>query len=174
MARAPSPERYSPGKTQEARAQAVRDIVGVSTDLLRKAPIRTDLHDVEAVRNVAEIMMDRCSLSGVLPSVELLAACLGHSRRGIYKWLDAHPDSQTAEYLNQLRTAFSACRIAAADRGAADSSVSIFLLLNSGEGYTNEHRLEISQPPNPLEVSPETLAESRRRYLAALPDIEDE
>ena len=174
MAREPSPERYSPGKTQEARAQAVRDIVSTSADLMRKAPIRTSLHDAEAVRRVAESMMDRCSTTGLLPTVELLAACLGHSRRGLYKWLSDNPNSPTAEYLDQLRTAFSACRIAAADRGAADSSVSIFLLLNSNEGYTNEHRLEISQPQSPLEIGQEEIEKARQRFLSALPDIEDE
>lgn len=165
-----APERYSPARTQEARAAAVRDIVRVSSDLLQKASVRTDLNDTEAVRMVAEGMIDRCSTAGVLPTVELLAACLGHSRRSIYKWIAAHPESQTTAFFDQLRTAFSACRIAAADRGAASETLSIFLLLNSSEGYTNQHKVEITQPQNPIEVDLERVETIRARYIAALPE----
>ncbi len=166
-----SPDKgYSPARTQEARAQAVRDIVSTSSDLLSKSPDRTNLHDAQAVRAVAERMFQRCADAGILPSFEMLAACCGVSRRRLYAYVSENPDSETTALLDRLRTAFSACRIAAADRGAADASVSIFLLLNSNEGFSNEHKLEISQPRNSLEISPDEIEKARARFLSALPE----
>ena len=113
--------------------------------------------------------MQDCIRIGVLPSVEMLAAWLGHSRQSVYKFLAAHPEIEATTYLDMLRTGWAALRIAAADRGAVSETVSIFLLLNSSLGFTNVHQVELSQPPNPMEnLDPEA---ARRRLMESMPDV---
>lgn len=161
------------GETQTAKATAISEIVSGQAELFTKAPERTDLRDLAAVQRVAEHVMDRCATLGVLPSMELLAAALGYSRSGIYKNLDCNPDSPTSQYLDALRTGWAAMRIAAADRGAASETVSIFLLLNSSLNYSNRHDVLIETPTGPLDgVSAESAA-ARERILSSLP-LEDE
>ena len=103
--------------------------------------------------------------------MEGLAASLGVSRRWLYQFLTDHSDEESAKFLEQFRTTSTAIRIAAADRGAADATISIFLLLNSSMGYTNDHRIELVQQTNPLDVM--DIEAARRRYLDELPQ-EDE
>nr|AHF27191.1 hypothetical protein [uncultured bacterium Contig1777] len=167
-------EKYSgASQTQQARRETVQTIVELSSDLLQKAPVQVDLHDTEAVRRSAREMMQHCAQCGILPSVELLAAACGGSRRRIYNFLQLHPDHPTSILLDQLRTAFSAARIAAVDRGAADSTMSIFLLLNSSEGFSNTHSVEIVEPRNPLAVTAEEINAARKKYISALPELPD-
>ncbi len=165
---------YSPAETAAVRAEAVGEIVSSQLTLLTKSPTKTDLNDITAVQTVAEMLMQNCASIGVLPNFETLAAALGLSRRGLYRHLENHPESETSKYLDRLRTLWAGARQMAMDRGVSDPTTGIFILLNSHLDFSNQHQVEITQPRNPLEVSPETLAESRRRYLAALPDLEDE
>lgn len=159
---------YDASKTQAARAAAISEVVALQNSLLQKNPTKTDLSDVEAVRDVAESVMQHCAEAGVLPNVEVLAASLGISRRYFYDYLQHHKDSATAKYLETLRTGWAGLREMAMDRGAADATASIFILLNSAMGYSNQHTVEVVQPQTPLEQT--DTAAARARILASLPD----
>lgn len=174
MANAPDRPRYSPQETAAVKAATIAEIVGVQTGLLERAPEKINLSDLAAVQRVANTCMQKCADVGVLPNFELLAAALGRSRRGLYFYLEQHPDTATTAYIDRLRTAWASMRQMAADRGVADVTMSIFVLLNSSLGFTNQHQIEISQPKNPLDPPDEATAEAvRAKYLAALPG-EDE
>ena len=162
---------YDAGKTQAAKAAAISEIVAIQSDLLKKNPVKADMADVEQVKVIAENVMRRCAEAGVLPNMEILAAALGFSRRGLYDFLSRHGDSTTAEFLDTLRTGWAGMRIAAMDRDVANATGSIFVLLNSSLGFTNEHKVQIEHPASPLEIA--DTAAARERILAALPDDVD-
>lgn len=158
---------YDAGKTQAAKAAAIGEIVALQTELTRRNPIKTNLADVSAVKAVAENVMQECARVGLLPNMEILASSLGLSRRGLYDYLSRHSDTETADYITTLQTAWAGLRQMAADRGAASETMSIFVLLNSSLGFTNQHSVEIVQPNTPLEqMDAET---ARKRLVDAMP-----
>ena len=165
---------YSPAETAAVRSATIGEIVAAQSTLLTKSATKTDLHDAETVRKVTENLMRRCADLGCLPNFELLAASLGLSRRMLYKHIENHPDDETSRYLDMIRTAWAGMRQAAADKGAVDVTASIFVLLNSNLGFSNQHQIEISQPQSPLESTPEVISKVRERIMAALPDINED
>lgn len=163
------------GETQAVRVKSVSDIVDLQTWLLERAKERTNLRDTEAVRRVAAEVMTECGRIGVLPNFEQLASALGYSRRGLYDFLERHPEEATVEFIDQLRTSWAAARQMAADRGVVGETMSIFVLLNSSLGFTNQHQIEFTANPGPLELSAADVDAVRQRYVEALPpDAEDE
>ena len=162
---------YSPRETAEVRARTVGEIVRAQAALVEKNPTRVPLSDLAAVQSVATAMMERCAELGALPNFETLAAALGVSRRGLYDYSYRNPDSPTAQYLDRLRTLWAGMREMAADRGAADVTASIFVLLNSNLGFTNQHTVEIRQPDNPLHALTDSGAAAR--MIEAIPDEEE-
>ena len=157
---------YDAGKTQAAKAAAIGEIVALQTELSRKNPVKTNLADVDAVRAVAENVTQECARAGLLPNMEIFAASLGLSRRGLYDYLSHHNDTKTADFITTLQIAWAGLRQMAADRGAASETMSIFVLLNSSMGFTNQHSVELTQHENPFDrtsMDDEALA---RKYLA--------
>ena len=103
-----SPDRcmaiYSPAETAAIRMGTVSDIVDAQRQLLQRAPTKIPLNDLPAVQKAADDFKGHCAELGVLPTVELFAAALGHSRRNFYDFLQRHTDSPTAGFLDRLRT----------------------------------------------------------------------
>lgn len=165
-------KRAGAAETALVRQETVRDVVGKFA-MLTKSPERIDLNDTDKVKEVAERVVQRCAESGLLPSVELLAAALGHSRRNLYLFLANHPDSPSAQFIASWRTATVAMRIAATDKGAADSTLTIFLALNSAEGFSNAHQVEILPPSAPFGMDP-TALEDLDKIVTALPDVDQQ
>ena len=155
---------YHPEDTATVRKNTINQIVTLQGEFLR-APSRTDLHDLAAVQTVTNECMQKCAEAGVLPNMEALAACLGIGRQTLYDFIHANRDSQTVQYLNRVRTAWAAARQMAADRGVVDATHSIFVLLNSSLGFTNEHRIELSQRNALLDCDPGDAEAARRKYL---------
>lgn len=165
---------YSPETTAAVRSDVIGQIVSLQADMLIKSPIRTDLNDLEAVREITQRFMIKCAENGCLPNVESLSAALGISRRMFYKFLETHPESPTASYLDQVRTSWAGCRLMAADRKAVDPTISIFLLLNSSLGFSNQTKVEFTTPATPLDgFSQEQIEAARQRYLSSIPDEEE-
>lgn len=162
---------YSPAETAAVRSATIAEIVSVQAGLMERAPKKTDLNDLEAVRRVSDTCMRKCADAGLLPNFELLAAALGYSRRGLYFYIEQHKDSETVEYIDRLRTAWAAARQMAADRGACGETMSIFVLLNSSLGFTNQHQIEVISPQNPLDGKSEE--ELAARYLTAAVKTDD-
>ena len=165
---------YSPADTAAVRHQTIRDIVSTQAALIQRAPVRTDLNDLDAVRVIAEQCMRTCAEVGCLPNFECLAAGLGYSRRGIYDFCERHSNTPTAEYLDRIRTLWASMRQMAADREAANPTMSIFVLLNSSLGFSNVHNLEISTPRNPADDPNGLTAQDIDRIVSALPDVDEE
>lgn len=174
MANAPDKPRYSPAETALVRMEAISSIVDAQAKLLERAPMKTDLNDMAAVERVVSTYMQECARLGCIPNFEGAAAALGYSRRGLYDRIERYPDSDVAAYLDRVRTAWASMRQMAADRGAADVTMSIFVLLNSSMGFSNRHDIEIKQPESPLDLPPGATAEAiRKKYIMAIPDGEE-
>ncbi len=161
---------YSPRETADVRKELVSSVLTAQLDLSRKAPDRVDLYDQDAVERVVDAYVQTCARVGMLPNVEGAAAQLGVSRRWVYEFLEKHPDEPSARYIDRKRTEWASARIALAERGAIDSTMSIFLLLNSSLGFSNKHELSIEQPDNPLSATAGNLAAAQARILESLPE----
>ena len=162
-----------PAETAMVRSSAVSEILSAQVEVLKNRE-KVDLHDAEAVRMAAADYLRQCAERGTLPNLEGLAFRCGISRRWIYEFLSKYPDSESAKFLDLLRTGMASARISAMDKGAVDVAGSIFILLNSSLGYSNNHQIELIQPTNPLDVSAGDVAAVRQRYLDALPDTEND
>ncbi len=136
---------YSPAQTQVVRSETIRQIVGSKRELLEKSSVRVSLQDTDAVRQAADRYLSHCTEYAVLPSFVGLAATLGISRMYLYRFLDQHRDSDTGRLLEQLRSLFTDARITAADRNAAPESLTIFLLKNGNEGFSDKHEVDMAQ-----------------------------
>lgn len=172
MANAPDKPRYSPETTALVRMETVSAIVGSQAKLLERAPTKTDLNDVAAVERVVNGYMQECARLGCIPNFEGAAASLGYSRRGLYDRIERYPDSDVAAYLDRARTAWASMRQMAADRGVADVTMSIFVLLNSSMGFTNQHNYVLEAPRSPLES--DMPVEDVNKLVDSLPDPEVE
>ncbi|MBR1585168.1 MAG: hypothetical protein IJ662_06490 [Clostridia bacterium] len=165
---------YSPRETADIRSEAITAMLNSQLELSRKATERTDLHDLAAVQTTVERYVAACAGASVLPNIEGMAASLGVSRRRIYQIWDERPDDPVALYLDRKRLEWASARIALAERGMLDSTMSIFITLNSGLGYSNRHDVTVEMPlQNPLERFSHDDEELARKYIAGAVKTED-
>lgn len=168
-----SATKYSPALTAQIRMQNVIDIVQAKREMMRKSPDRVDLNNLEAVRNASDEYLQHCVEYAVLPSFQGLAAFFGISRMGLYKHLDRHKESETGRYLEKLQALFTDCRITAADRGSAPESLTIFLLKNCAQGYSDKSEIALV-PEKPDPFADMDAESARRRLLMSIPDDDED
>lgn len=163
------PSRYGgSAETAQVRAETVRDILRVQTAFLFAEPTkRVHLNDTDALVATASKYIESCATAGMIPSFQGLATALGLSRNALYKFLQQNPDTPSGIFLEKCRTAFTATRQSAVDRGAAAESLTIFLLKNSNQGFTDRIEITPAEPTNPLKNLDEEAA--RQRIMAAIP-----
>ena len=164
--------KYSPALTAQVRMQNITDIVTAKREMMRKSPDRIDLRDIEAVKEASDAYLSHCIEYSVLPSFQGLSAFFGISRVALYKHLDRYRETDTGRYLEKLRSLYTDCRITAADRGSCPESLTIFLLKNGNEGYTDKQEVALT-PERPTPFADLDADEARRRLLLSLPE-EDE
>ena len=165
---------YSPQLTADIKTAQVSSVLRMSQELTKRAPVRVDLHDANAVKETIERYQSACADCGIMPSVEGAAAQLGVCRRWVYTFLEEHADEPSARYIDRKRLEWAACRIALAERGAIDPTMAIFVTLNSGLHFTNKHDIEIkSEPQNPLDGKSEEELAARYITGAVKSDIDD-
>lgn len=165
-------ESYSPALTERIKRQAVSEIVTAGKEMLIKSPQKIDLSDVNQLIRVTDDYLSRCIRIGVLPTLQGVAASAGVSRRMIYKYLEEHEGTESADYLERLRSAFTQMRIEAVDKNAAKEVMSIFLLKNSSQGFRDKIDFEPVQPLNPL--ADLDAAAAKKRILDAIPVDDDD
>ena len=168
-----STQRYSPAMTAQVRAQNIREIVLAKRAMLQKSPDRINLQDINEVKDASDAYLQHCIEHSVLPSFQGLSAFFGVSRMGLYKHLDRYRESETGRYLEKLRSLYTDCRFTAADRGSCPESLTIFLLKNGGEGYSDKSEIAlVPEKPDPFNDLDAEVA--RARLLAGIPDYEDD
>lgn len=178
----PEEQPYSPAITQETKAQAIRQALNGQKALMVRSTGRVDISDVEAVEQAAGKYVDDCKTAGILPNLVGLCCILGISRQWMYQYLREKPNSESAQFINKLRMAWTSLRISLAERQILSAPTTIFLLKNSGMGFAD---VPLDNTETPMQIDPnrpswaygmsesEYAAASRKRIaamIAALPE----
>lgn len=153
---------YNPKQTDEVRKSAIRKAIQSQRQLLR-ATERIDISDLSALQEKAQLYMSSCEAAGVLPNLEGLASICGFSRQWLYEYLREHHDAVSARFIDSLRLAWSSLRISLAESKNLDPAVSIFILKNSGLGFSDRQEIEFSQASPYRSVSDDEL---KQKYLS--------
>lgn len=127
---------------------------------------RIDLTSMPQVQAAVEEYMQSCEQYGTLPTVLGLAAFMGYSRRNLYAFLTHHSESETAQYLDNFRSASAAIIAQASAARTIDNATSIFLLKNSGQGLADTSNIEITRGIDPVEqMDKEAQQKKIQKYL---------
>ncbi|MBQ9257970.1 MAG: hypothetical protein IJ181_12760 [Acidaminococcaceae bacterium] len=181
----PKSQPYSSEQTQEVKAVAIRQALSGQRALMIRSPDRVDIADVEAVEQAANKYIADCSTAGILPNIEGLCCVLGFSRQWLYQFLKEKPNSESAAFINRLRMAWTSLRISLAERQILSAPTTIFLLKNSGMGFSdvpadnNEAPIQTDpyRPEWAYGMSESEYAEAARKridaMIASLPEPED-
>lgn len=167
---------YDAKQTAEIRTQAIKNAISAQLSRAVKAPVRTDLNDLSAVKEVAERYIEKCSECGVLPSYEGLACCLGISRNYAYEYPRKHPESATTAYLDNLRLGMASLRMALAENKVIDCASAIFILKNSGFGMADRVEIPVQEHTSPFSECDSEEARQRliEKYIADIPEPDED
>ena len=166
---------YNPGKGYPSESAAVKReatqrMIQQQKEMLQllKARGRVNLDDLQEVTITAEKYMQSCERCGIYPNMLGFSAACGLSRATLYRYL-SEKNTPTSQYLEGLRTSWAAILLQAGLSRNASEAMSIFLLKNSSQGYSDNAGLEIIPPRDEREELDQKAAEIMRKYQD-LPD----
>ena len=152
-------------KADELAADISRKVVAL------KRSTRVDLGDLYQVQERTFQYLEACQESGAYPSTMGLAAlAFGGSTQWLNKFLRNNPDAPTAQFIEQVKSAFADILTNQALYRNADSTQAIFQLKNQ-HNFADSIKIEPVLPQNPL--APVTDAEERRKRIEAAVIDED-
>lgn len=124
---------------------------------------RVDFNDLGDVMQRTRKYLDACAQTGTFPSLMGLSAYgLGVSRRAVYKHLQNHQESPSAQFLDRVRDLIADTLTSAALTNNANPVMSIFVLKN-GLGFSDAVQIEpIIATKSAEDYSEE---EMRKRYM---------
>ena len=125
---------------------------------------KIDLKDVGLVQELTYRYMTACENAGAVPTISGLASAFGISRQWLREWLITHPSEPSAAFIEAAKTSFSNVLLQAGLRRDVDNILTIFLLKNSGQGYSDQQEVTIIP-----QVTEPSSAEIREKYRD-LPD----
>jgi len=158
-------ENYSPRITEELRTIAVCNAIDTDVEMLEKYPGKTNLKDLNAVKNVYINYANSCKKSGRYPVFEGLASWLGYSRRGLYTFIENNPNDETTDFLDRIRTAWAGNRQQLAEIGKFSDASSIFILKNSGLGFVDKAEVDLRALQNDNIYGFASSDEIRKKYF---------
>ena len=160
-----------PEISAEQKRRQIASAVAQQREALRNFHNRVDLYSMPAVQERVEEYMQSCEAYGTIPTVLGLAAYCGYSRRNLYAFITNHPDSETAQYLDNFRSVSAAIIAQASANRTIDNATSIFLLKNCGQGLADTSNIEITRgiDPDPVNRASE-IAEKWKNAGIDLPD----
>lgn len=132
--------------SDQLKTEALANAVDHQMRLMQQARERgrVDLDSLDEVTATAETYMKSCKMAGVFPTMLGFAAACGMSRMTLYRYIDAHPNSEVTQYLDALRSSWAAILAQMGLSRQASESVSIFLLKNTAQGLTDRTEVDIS------------------------------
>lgn len=156
--------RLYPEAAADVKRQALADAVNQQRELMKitkKRGRRIELNNLDEVEACVENYMQSCIKANCIPSMMGFAAASGWSRKSIYQYINTQ-NTESARYLDNLRSSWAAIMAQLALTRQASEAVSIFLLKNSGQDLTDKCELTaIPAAPDPQEMSAKEIA---RRY----------
>lgn len=123
----------------DEKSIAISNIVGSRIIMLDEIIKRgkVNLKDVSEVQDVTFVYMDNCRKVGILPTFEGLAFSLGYTRRRLYQIIK-DGETETAEFLDRMRTLIADVTQVASSKRLVDNAVSIFILKSmTGMGFSD-------------------------------------
>lgn len=159
----------------ELRAAQISSDVALKHRLLDQAEKKVKFSDLGDVKRRVGSYLTACQEAAAIPTMSGLALSFGVTRQAIYKFVNEHKESASAEYLETVRELMADCLVSAGLGKSTDAAVTIFILKNH---HNYADRVEIAPvkedfgPLGPLE-NPEEL---RRRIEANVVDdyLEDD
>lgn len=142
-------QRYSPALTAQIKNQMITDVVEAQRVMLGKHTTGIDLNDFESVQLVTDEYMKHCADLKITPSIEGLCGAMGLGRSWVYEFIRMHGDTESAKYIDRLRTMWIAGKVALAEKGALDAGMVVFQMKNSALGYSDAQKMEIIMAQNP-------------------------
>lgn len=156
----------------ELKAEALDTAINHQLELLQRVKDRgrIDLDNIDEVSATAEQYMTACKTAGVYPSMLGFAAACGYSRVWMYHYINTH-SNETAQYLDNLRSAWAAIIAQMALSRQCSEATAIFILKNSGQGLTDRTELDVTAAPYKTEPSIEDIV---AKYQDLADDIPEE
>jgi hypothetical protein len=126
--------------------------------------------DLEIVKAQTLAYVRSCEAACVLPSFIGLSRALGHSRTSLYRFLELHPDTQIAEFLEIAKDAIADALDSAALDYSVNTIAAIFVLKSIHDRIDRaELRLTPPIPDNRLKAT-ETVEQIQAKYLLCSPE----
>ena len=144
-----SKQRYSPAQTAAIKNQMISDVVEAQRVMLGRHTTGIDLNDFESVKLVTDEYMKHCADLKITPSIEGLCGAMGLGRSWLYQFIRQHGDTESAKFIDRLRTMWIAGKVALAEKGALDAGMVVFQMKNSNLGYSDAQKMELIVAQNP-------------------------
>ena len=134
---------------------------------------RVNLDNLEEVAGVARRYLRACERSGSVPLFSALCCALGYSRKHVYGIMRSRSNKVT-DFLSVMQTLFASVLQQVGLSRRCSEAVSIFLLKNSGQGYSDKQELVIDGNRSVDRFSSGDPEEIARKYLAGMPPVEED
>ena len=136
--------------SQELKQAAIATAIDQARGALKTAKKkgRVDLKDVEALHKAADDYMCACKLSGTIPTMLGFAPSIGHSRQNVYDFILRNSTTESARFLDSLRSAWAAIFQQLAMTRVCSEPVAIFALKNAGQGMADKTDIDMAVANN--------------------------
>lgn len=164
--------RMYPDVAADVKRKALADVVNQQRELLhmtKERGRRIDLDDINEVEKCVNAYLESCIKANCFPTMMGFAAAAGWSRMSIYRYIN-QKSTESAHYLDNLRSSWAAIMAQMALTRQASEAVSIFLLKNSGQDLTD--RCELTAIPVQADPQQFNVDEVLRRYSIEAADEE--
>ena len=166
--------------SQELKQAAIATAIDQARGALKTAKKkgRVDLKDVDALHKAADDYMCACKLSGTIPTMLGFAPSIGHSRQNVYEFILRNSRTESARFLDSLRSAWAAIFQQLAMTRVCSEPVAIFALKNAGQGMADKTDVDMAVTNNSRnawyedeELSQDELMARMKAYLG--PEYDD-
>lgn len=136
--------------SQELKQAAIATAIDQARGALKTAKKkgRVDLKDVDELRIAADNYMQACKLSGTIPTMLGFAPSIGHSRQNVYEFILRNSRTESAKFLDSLRSAWAAIFQQLAMTRVCSEPVAIFALKNAGQGMSDKTDVDMNVTNN--------------------------
>jgi len=112
---------------------------------------RVNLDNADELRAAADSYMSACKLSGTIPSMLDFCPSLGHSRQSVYSYIATHGNTESARFLDSLRSAWAGVFQQLAMLRVCSEATAIFVLKNCGQGMSDRTDVDMNVTNNAVQ-----------------------
>lgn len=133
----------------ELKAESLAAAITQAQEFLQEAYHRgkVDLNNPKEVQATVMSYLEACKEASQVPTLAGLASALGVSRARVYRYMSDHSGSESAAIIDRFRSSCASILATGALSRVLDNSTAIFLLKNSGQGFSDKSELEVTAVP---------------------------